>query len=74
MRLTTKERRQIATIASKKDAGIDLTEMPEVTNWSRAEVGKFYRPKESHAVRCPLSAVRCPLSAVRRPLPHWLGG
>jgi hypothetical protein len=33
-KLTTKERRQIATIASKKDAGIDLTEMPEVTNWS----------------------------------------
>jgi len=45
MRKLTKERkRQIATIAAKRDADIDLTEMPEVIDWSRAEMGKFYRP------------------------------
>src|SRR5256885_14561694 len=29
---------------AKKDADIDLTDMPEVLDWSKAEVGKFYRP------------------------------
>jgi uncharacterized protein (DUF4415 family) len=27
-----------------KDEDIDLSDMPEVLDWSRAEVGKFYRP------------------------------
>jgi len=35
---------QIANIAVKKDADIDLTDMPEVLDWSKAEIGKFYRP------------------------------
>src|SRR5712691_5663724 len=35
---------QIAAIAAKKDADIDLTDMPEVLDWSKAEIGKFYRP------------------------------
>jgi uncharacterized protein (DUF4415 family) len=37
-------KRQIAVIAAKKDADIDLSEMPEVLDWSGAEIGKFYRP------------------------------
>ena len=37
-------KRQIAAIAAKKDADIDLSEMPEVLDWSGAEIGKFYRP------------------------------
>ena len=45
MRKFTKEqKRQIAAVAAKKDADIDLSEMPEVLDWSRAEVGRFYRP------------------------------
>ena len=43
-KLTKEQKRQIATIAAKKDANIDLSEMPEVVDWSGAEVGKFYRP------------------------------
>ena len=43
-RLTREQKREIAAIAAKKDAGIDLSEMPEVVDWSGAEVGKFYRP------------------------------
>ena len=27
-----------------KDADIDLSDMPEVLDWSKAEIGKFYRP------------------------------
>jgi uncharacterized protein (DUF4415 family) len=45
MKKHTKDRaRQIAAIAAKKDAEIDLSEMPEVVDWSGAEIGKFYRP------------------------------
>jgi uncharacterized protein (DUF4415 family) len=43
-KLTKEQKRQIAAIAGKKDAAIDITEMPEVTDWSAAEKGKFYRP------------------------------
>lgn len=44
---TKEQRRQIAVIAAKTDANIDLSDMPEVVDWSGAEVGKFYRPAEA---------------------------
>ncbi len=31
-------------LAAMRDEDIDLTEMPEVTDWSNAVRGKFYRP------------------------------
>ena len=37
-------RREIVAIAAKSDAEIYLSEMPEVLDWSGAEVGKYYRP------------------------------
>jgi uncharacterized protein (DUF4415 family) len=43
-KLNKKRKNQIAAIAAKKDADIDLTDMPEVLDWSKAEIGKFYRP------------------------------
>jgi uncharacterized protein (DUF4415 family) len=43
-KLTKEQKRQIAVIAAKTDANIDLSEMPEVVDCSGAEVGKFYRP------------------------------
>ena len=43
-RLTKEQKREIAAIAAKKDEDIDLSDMPEVIDWSGAEVGKFYRP------------------------------
>ncbi len=39
-------KRQIAAIAAKRDADIDLSEMPEVLDWSGAEIGMFYRPSK----------------------------
>ena len=51
-RLTKEQKREIAAIAAKKDEEIDLSEMPEVIDWSGAEVGKFYRPpKKSVTMR-----------------------
>lgn len=31
-------------IAAKKDADIDLSDVPEVVDWSGAEMGQLYRP------------------------------
>lgn len=43
-KLTKRQRDEITAVAAKRDADIDLSEMPEVVDWSGAEVGKFYRP------------------------------
>jgi uncharacterized protein (DUF4415 family) len=51
-KLTKEQKRDIAAIAGKNDADIDLSDMPEVLDWSRAEIGKFYRPpKKSVTMR-----------------------
>jgi uncharacterized protein (DUF4415 family) len=42
MRKLTKEQKR--DIAAMKDEDIDLSDMPEVLDWSKAEIGKFYRP------------------------------
>jgi hypothetical protein len=42
-RQTKEQKRDIATVTAMKDSEIDLTDMPEVLDWSKAEVGKFYR-------------------------------
>lgn len=34
----------LAEIEAMDDASIDLSDMPEVTDWSNAVRGKFYRP------------------------------
>jgi uncharacterized protein (DUF4415 family) len=51
-KLTKEQKRDIARIAAKKDADIDFSDVPEVVDWSRAEIGKFYRPpKKSVTMR-----------------------
>ena len=42
MRRVTREQQR--EIAAKRDEEIDLSEMPEVIDWSAAQVGKFSRP------------------------------
>ena len=37
------QKRDIASLSKMKDSEIDLADMPEVLDWSKAEVGKFYR-------------------------------
>jgi len=58
-KLTRDQKREIAAIAAKKDADIDLSEMPEVVDWSGAEVGKFYRPpkRRSPCGSMPISSL-----------------
>lgn len=45
-RLSKEQRKDIAALAAMKDSEIDLTDMPEVLDWSGAEIGRFYRPKK----------------------------
>lgn len=45
-RLTKEQREDIAALAAMKDSDIDLSDMPEVLDWSGAEIGRFYRPKK----------------------------
>ena len=43
-KLTKVQRRDIRAIAAKRDDEIDFSDAPLVLDWSRAEIGKFYRP------------------------------
>jgi uncharacterized protein (DUF4415 family) len=43
-RLTKEQKRDIRTIAAKRDRDIDFSDVPPVLDWSGAEIGKFYRP------------------------------
>jgi uncharacterized protein (DUF4415 family) len=43
-KLTSEQKRDIAAIRAKSDEDIDFSDMPQVADWSRAEIGKFYRP------------------------------
>lgn len=43
-KLTKAQADEIRSLSRMKDKEIDLSDLPEVTDWSRAVVGKFYRP------------------------------
>ncbi len=45
MRKASKKRaKELAVLAALSDDKIDLTDIPEVLDWSRGGGGKFYRP------------------------------
>jgi uncharacterized protein (DUF4415 family) len=51
-KLSREQKRNIAAIAAMRDEDIDLSDIPEVLDWSKAEIGKFYRPpKKSVTMR-----------------------
>jgi uncharacterized protein (DUF4415 family) len=43
-KLSRKQAKELAALARLPDNKIDLTDAPELLDWSRAVVGKFYRP------------------------------
>ena len=43
-KLTKEQRKDIAALAAMKDEDIDFSDIPIVLDWSKAEIGKFYRP------------------------------
>jgi uncharacterized protein (DUF4415 family) len=51
-KLTKEQKRDIAAIRAMKDEDIDFSDIPLVLDWSKAEMGKFYRPpKKSVTMR-----------------------
>ena len=47
-----KQRKELKALAAMRDSQIDFSDQPEVRDWSRAVVGKFYRPiKKSLTIR-----------------------
>ena len=50
--LSRKQKKELRELAAKPDNEIDLTDIPEIVDWSGAVVGKFYRPiKKSLTIR-----------------------
>jgi len=45
-KLTKEQKKDIRAIAAKRDEDIDFSDAAPVLDWSRAEIGKFYRPKK----------------------------
>lgn len=43
---------ELAALATMPDEEIDTSDIPEITDWSKAVVGRFYRPvKETVTIR-----------------------
>jgi len=60
-KLTEAQLEDLKQLAEMPDEEIDFSDIPEVTDWSGAVVGKFYRPmKEAVTVRLDADVV------------HWL--
>ncbi len=52
MKLTKNQAKELRALKRMKDEDIDFTDIPEKTDWSKAVVGKFYRPiKKSLTIR-----------------------
>lgn len=43
-KLTEAERQEVEHLASLSDEAIDPSDIPEITDWTGAERGRFYRP------------------------------
>ena len=43
-KLSRKQAKELAALVDLPDNKIDLSDAPELPNWTNAEVGKFYRP------------------------------
>lgn len=51
-KISKKQAKELASLAALPDDKIDLTDIPEVLDWSGAVVGKYYRPiKKSLTIR-----------------------
>lgn len=60
-KVTEEQAAELKALAELPDERIDLSDIPEITDWSGAVVGKFYRPvKEAVTVRLDADVV------------HWL--
>ena len=45
-KLTKMQKEDIKRLRAKRDEDIDFSDAPPVLDWSKAEIGKFYRPQK----------------------------
>jgi uncharacterized protein (DUF4415 family) len=45
-KLTKVQKRDIRALSAKRDEDIDFSDAAPVVDWSKAEMGKFYRPRK----------------------------
>ena len=45
MKLSKQRKKELRALLARPDSEIDVTDIPEIVDWSEAVVGKFYRPK-----------------------------
>ena len=51
-KISKQQAEELAKLAAMPDEAIDTSDIPEITDWSQAVVGKFYRPiKKSISLR-----------------------
>ena len=46
IRTNARQSAELTALAKRDDADIDTSDIPEVVDWSKAEIGKFYRPRK----------------------------
>lgn len=57
-RLTKAQIEQIKALENISDSEIDTSDIPEITNWDDAVVGKFYRPiKKPVTIRLDIDVI-----------------
>lgn len=56
-----KQTKELAALAHFADSKIDLSDAPELPDWTGAVVGKFYRP-----IKCPITV------RIDADVPAWL--
>lgn len=51
-KISRRQKKELTALAAMRDSQIDFSDQAEVRDWSRAVVGKFYRPiKKSLTIR-----------------------
>ena len=45
-KLTRVQKQEMRTLRAKRDEDIDFSDAPLTLDWSKAEIGKFYRPQK----------------------------
>ena len=46
MKVTKRQGKEIQALKRLRDEEIDLRDIPPLRNWSKAVIGKFYRPRK----------------------------
>jgi hypothetical protein len=53
--LTKKQRAELDALEALPDEAINLSDIPEITDWSGFEIGEFFRAVKSKSPLTPLS-------------------